>query len=111
MNPIRSDLLKTLPPPRRYKSDRHPVTVEFVVLVVAPLAGSEVGEIRDEIDGFDPLDVFEAQFVLAAKPQRRSVQYADRLSIHFIGQKCQMVGHVFETMDIVIPPAFASFGE
>src|SRR5215471_15780437 len=102
---------KTFPSPRCYISNRHAVAVEFVILVVAPLAGPEVSEILNEIDGFDPLDVFEAQFVLAAKPQRRSVQYADRLSIHFIGQKCQMVRHVFETMDIVIPAAFASFGE
>ena len=49
-------------------SDRHAVTVEFVVLVVAPLARPKVGEIRDELDRFDPLDVLEAQFVLAPKP-------------------------------------------
>jgi hypothetical protein len=39
-----------------------------VVLVVAALASSKVGEIRNELDRFDPFDLFESQFVLAAKP-------------------------------------------
>jgi len=40
-------------------SDRHPITIEFVVLVIAALASTEVGEVVNELDGFDPFDHFE----------------------------------------------------
>ena len=54
--------------PTRHLSDRHPVTVEFVVLVETALALSDLGEICNKLDRFDPFDLLEAQFVLAAKP-------------------------------------------
>ncbi len=46
-------------------SDRHPVAEELVVLVVAALAGPEIGEVGDELDRRDPLDHLEAELVLA----------------------------------------------
>src|SRR6185437_5307552 len=50
------------------RSNRHPVAVEFVVLVVAALARAEIGEVMDELDCRDPFDHLEPQLILAAQP-------------------------------------------
>ena len=47
-------------------SDRHPVTVEFMVLVISALTGAKVGEVMDELDRRDPLYHLEAKFIFAA---------------------------------------------
>jgi len=78
-----------------------------VVLVVATLTSTETSEIHHKLDRFDPFDLLEAQFILAAQSQRRAVEDADRLSIHLIGQDREMVRHVFDKVDVVI---FASLG-
>ena len=51
---------------RKKRSNRHPVAVEFVVLIVAAVAGAEIGEVVDELDCRDPLYHLETQLVLAA---------------------------------------------
>jgi hypothetical protein len=48
------------------RSNRHSVTVEFVVLIIAAEAGAEIGEVVDELDCRNPLDHLETQLVLAA---------------------------------------------
>ncbi|HEY7873471.1 MAG TPA: DUF2945 domain-containing protein [Rudaea sp.] len=50
------------------RSNRHPIAVEFVVLVVAAQARAEIGEIMDELDCRDPFDHLEPQLILAAQP-------------------------------------------
>jgi hypothetical protein len=43
----------------RIVSDRHPIAIEFVILIIAALARAEIGEIRGELDRRDPLDHLE----------------------------------------------------
>ena len=49
------------------------VAEEFVVLVVAAVAASDLGVVGDELDAFDPFDLFEAEFDLVAEPKRGAV--------------------------------------
>ena len=49
-------------------SNRLPVAVELMVLVVAALARAKVGEIVHELDGRDPFHHLETQLVLATQP-------------------------------------------
>ena len=49
------------------RSNRHAVTIELVVLIIAALASAEVGEVVHELDGRDPLDHLEAQLVLTSQ--------------------------------------------
>lgn len=42
------------------QSDRHAVSVEFVILVVATFARAKIGEIVYELNGCNPLDHLEA---------------------------------------------------
>ena len=51
--------------------NRHPRTVELVILIVAPLPAPEISEILHELDRLDPFDLLETQLVLAAKLKRR----------------------------------------
>jgi len=44
-----------------------------VALVVAALSGTQVLEVIDELDGFDPLDLLEPEFVLAREAEGRAV--------------------------------------
>ena len=44
-----------------------------MVLVVAALASTEVLVVLDELDGFDPLDLLEPEFVLAPEAEGRAV--------------------------------------
>lgn len=60
-----------------------------MIFVVAALAGAEVVEAVHKLDRRDSFDHLEAQLVLAAKPQRRSVQYIYGCSIHLVGQHRQ----------------------
>ncbi len=57
---------------RKKRSNRHTVAVEFVVLIVAAVAGAQVGKVMNEFDRDDPFDHLEAELVLAAQPQRRA---------------------------------------
>jgi hypothetical protein len=52
----------------RLVSNRHAVSIEFVILVIATLAGAEVREIVDELDRRDPLDHLEPELVFTAQP-------------------------------------------
>src|SRR4249919_1084687 len=72
---------------RRRPSDRHAIAVELVVLVVATWSGAQIGVVFDELDLRDPLDHLEAEFVLAAQPQRRAMQHAQRCTVHLVGQQ------------------------
>ena len=40
-----------------------------MILVIATLAGSKIGEVSHELDRSDPFDHLEAQFILASFPQ------------------------------------------
>jgi hypothetical protein len=48
--------------------DGLPVAEEFVVLVVAAVAATDLGVVGDELDTFDPLDLFETELDLVAEP-------------------------------------------
>jgi len=41
-------------------SNRHTISIELMIFVVAALAGAKVGEIVDKLDRRDPLDHLEA---------------------------------------------------
>ena len=41
-----------------------------MVLVVAALSGTQLLEVIDELDGFDPFDLLEPEFVLAAETEQ-----------------------------------------
>jgi hypothetical protein len=67
-----------------------------VVLVVADLSGTQVLEVIDELDGFDPLDLLEPEFVLAAETERGAVMDVERLDVHFVTEQRQFMLHVFK---------------
>ena len=48
--------------------DGLPVAEEFVVLVVAPVPAADLRVVGHELDALDPLDLFEAELDLVAKP-------------------------------------------
>jgi len=52
--------------PKQQGLDWHPITVEFMIFVVAALAGAKVGEVMNELDCRDPFHHLESQLVLAA---------------------------------------------
>lgn len=49
-------------------SNRHVISIEFVIFVIAALAGTQVGKIMYKLDGSDPFNHLEAQLVLASQP-------------------------------------------
>src|SRR5262249_60192550 len=89
-------------------SDRHAIAVEFVVLVIATLPRTQVAEALDELDGLDPLHLFEAQLELIAQPQRRTVQLIERLTVHLVGEEGQVVPHVVDVVRIVVASALTT---
>jgi hypothetical protein len=50
------------------RSDRHPVTVEFMIFVVPALTSAKVHEIMNELDSRDPFHHLEPKFIFAAQP-------------------------------------------
>jgi hypothetical protein len=69
-----------------------------VVLVVAALSGTHVLEVFDELDGFDPLDPPEPEFVLAAETERGAVKMSSgRPSISYANSvsSCLMFSRVY----------------
>jgi hypothetical protein len=52
-------------------------TRRIPIFIVTALPSAKVGKVAHELDRRDPFDHFEAQFVLATEPERRSVQHAD----------------------------------
>jgi hypothetical protein len=52
--------------PKRQRLDWHPITVEFMIFVIAALAGAKVREVMNELDRRDPLHHFEPQLIFAA---------------------------------------------
>src|SRR5579883_2211061 len=88
-------------PPFR-ASNRHTISIEFVIFVIATLAGPKIGEVSHELDRSDPFDHLEAQFVLATQPKWRAMQNAERLPVHLIGEDSQAVAHVVYLVDVVV---------
>src|SRR5262249_31289340 len=81
-----------------------------MVFVVAALSGSKLLVVLDELDGFDPLDLLEPEFVLAAETKRRAVINVERLPVHFVSQQRQLMLHVAKSVDVVIPPSVSPVG-
>src|SRR6476646_5728338 len=94
--------------PRRDHSDRHPVTVEFMIFVISALTGAEVREIMNELNRRYPLHHLEPQLVFAAQPQRCAVQHADGRSIHFISEDREFVAHVGYSVHVIVTPDLAT---
>src|SRR5690348_13502402 len=92
-------------------SDGHAVPIEFVVLVIATLAGAQLRVITHELYGLDPFDHLEAQLVLASQPQGRSVQQRERRPIHLVGKDGQLMPHVSQVVDVIIDAAIGAFRE
>ena len=93
------------------RSDRHPVAVEFVILVISALTGAKIREVMDELDRRDPLHHLEPELILAAQPQRRAVQHADGRSVHLVGEDGQLVAHVGYLVHVVVTPNVAAVGQ
>src|SRR5215467_1333224 len=81
-----------------------------MVFVVAALPCPQVLVVLDELDGFDPLDLLETEFVLAAETEGRAVINVERLPVHFVSQQRQLMLHVGKSVDVVITPAVSSVG-
>ena len=65
----------------------------------------------NEFDRDDPFDHLEAELVLAAQPQRRAMQDADRLAVHLVGEDRQFVAHVLDLVNVIIAPAIGAVGQ
>ena len=74
---------------RLFRSDRHAITVELVVLIITALACAEISEVMHEFDRCDPLDHLETQLIFASQPQRSAMQYADGRAVHLVGEDRQ----------------------
>src|SRR5215470_7177124 len=81
-----------------------------MVLVVAAPSGTQFLVVFDELDGFDPLDLLEPEFVLAAEAERGAVIDIERLPVHFVRQQCQLMPHVAQSVDVVITPSVSPVG-
>src|SRR5215831_2411077 len=81
-----------------------------MVLVVAAKSGTQFLVVLDELDGFDPLDLLEPEFVLAAETERRAVIDVERLPVHFVRQQRQLMPHVAKSVDVVITPSVCPVG-
>src|SRR6516165_3934778 len=81
-----------------------------MVFVVAALSGSQLLVVLDELDGFDPLDLLEPEFVLAAETERRAVIDVEGLAVHFVSQQGQLMLHVAKSVDVVITPSVSPVG-
>ena len=82
-----------------------------MALVVAAPSGTQVLEVIDELDRFDPLDLLEPAFVLAAETERGAVIDVERLAVHFESQERPFMLHVLKSVDVVITPAVAPVSE
>ncbi len=49
-------------------SDRHPVTVEFMIFVISTLTSAKVCKITNELDSGDPFHHLKAELIFAAQP-------------------------------------------
>src|SRR5262245_55172010 len=81
-----------------------------MVFVVAALSGPQVLVVLDELDGFDPLDLLEPEFVLAAETERGAMIDVERLPVHFIRQQRQLMPHVAKSVGVVITPSVGPVG-
>src|SRR6185437_6925300 len=48
--------------------NRHPVTVEFMIFIIAALTSAKVGKITDKLDCRDPFHHLEPKFIFTAQP-------------------------------------------
>jgi hypothetical protein len=83
-------------------SDRLAVAEELVVLVVAAVAPTDLGEVRDELDAGDPLHLLEAELDLVAQAQRRAVAVGQRLAVHVVGEHGEGVAHLLDGVRVVV---------
>src|SRR6185312_7456517 len=67
-------------------SDRHPVTVEFMILIVSALACAQICEVMNEFNCRDPLHHLEPELVFTAQPQWCTVQDTDGRTVHLISK-------------------------
>ena len=65
-------------------SNRFPITVELVILVVAAPSGAKMSKVVDELDRRNPFHLLETEFIFSPQSQGCAVQHADRLAIHVI---------------------------
>jgi hypothetical protein len=56
------------------------VAEELVVGVVTAMAAGDFGEVGDEVDAGEPLDLLEAELDLVAEPSRCTVPVGERLA-------------------------------
>src|SRR5262252_9085787 len=89
-------------PPSGVRLDRHPISVKFMVLVVATLTAADAREAIHKLDRPDPLYVLEAQLVLAAQTQWCPMHQWQHLAIHLVGKNSQFVLHVLHFVDVVV---------
>jgi hypothetical protein len=82
-----------------------------MVLVVAAIAGAEIGEVRHEFDGLDPFEPSLSRARSLAWPPRRVAEDADRRPVHLIGEDGRLASHVVDFMDVVITANFGTVRE
>src|SRR5450756_1523795 len=101
-NPVGVPALSRLPLGAGNGLDGLPVAEELVVLVVAAIAATDVGEVGDELHAFDPLALLEAQLGLVAQPERGTVTEGQRRSVHVVGQHRQVIAHLLDGVGVVV---------
>ena len=73
-----------------------------MVLVLAALSGTQVLQVIDELDGFDPLDLLEPEFVLAAETERGAVIDVERMAVHFVSEQRPFMLRIINILYIFI---------
>jgi len=76
-----------------------------VVPVVAAVAPSDIGEVLDELNALDPLNLVEAELDLVAQPQRCPVAVVEWQVVHAIGQHRQVVAPLPDWVSVVVDAA------
>jgi hypothetical protein len=93
------------------ESNRFPITVELMILVVAALTGPKMGKVVDELDRGNPFHLLETELIFTPQSQGRAVQHADRLAIHVIREDRQRVTHIGNLVYIVVSAALTAIRE
>lgn len=64
-----------------------------MVLVVSPVAATDVPVIGDELHSGQSLDLLEAELDLIAQPQRCAMAVSEWLALHLVGEHRAVVPH------------------
>jgi hypothetical protein len=82
-----------------------------MVFVVTDKSTFDVGEIRDEFDGGDPLHLREAELEFVTKSQRCTVPEGECRVVHVTGGHGEPVAHLLDAVGVVAGAPVGVFAE